>query len=283
MREIFECLKQGLGYPNLRHDPILIANSMHWHGHPIEEARLWVHQACMSPCPPTKHGFQPMRMANATANCAKIIEYVFSSGYDSIVNMQVGAETPDVTEFTDFLISKDIFPKVTGVTEWVSYTDHCRWREMEKAAMANGFLSSFTSGLWKEKAWYHVEGFYKSMVEHKIARHMKPTGLIPEVPHDMNEIVGNSEKHFIDPELESEATCSSGVAATGMIDGYAGVAIIAPFACLPGRLIEGVYTPWARKRDYPVISLENDGQPYPPNVIARMEIFAHNVSRYEKS
>ena len=49
MREIFECLRQGLGYPALRHDPILIANSMHWHGHPIEEARLWVHQACMSP------------------------------------------------------------------------------------------------------------------------------------------------------------------------------------------------------------------------------------------
>ncbi len=102
MREIFECLKQGLGYPNLRHDPILIANSMHWHGHPIEEARLWVHQACMSPCPPTKHGFQPMRMANATANCAKIIEYVFTSGYDPIVNMQVGAETPDAAELTDF-------------------------------------------------------------------------------------------------------------------------------------------------------------------------------------
>ncbi|MEZ4567358.1 MAG: hypothetical protein R2860_10495 [Desulfobacterales bacterium] len=47
---------------------------LHWHGHPIEEARLWVHQACLSPCPTTKKGYQPMRMANATANCAKIIE-----------------------------------------------------------------------------------------------------------------------------------------------------------------------------------------------------------------
>jgi hypothetical protein len=48
----------------------------------------------------------------------------------------------------------------------------------------------------------------------------------------------------------------------------------------PGRLIEGVYAPWARQRGYPVIALENDGQPYPPNVVARMEIFAHNVNRY---
>ncbi len=52
-----------------------------------------------------------------------------------------------------------------------------------------------------------------------------------------------------------------------MQDGYSGVAIIAPFGCLPGRVIEGVYTPWARARGYPVLALENDGQPYPPNVV----------------
>ena len=102
MREVFECLRQGLGYPNIRHDPVLIANSMHWYGHPIEEARLWCNQACLSPCPTTKHGYQPMRMANATANCAKIIEYVMTGGYDPVVNMQVGAETGDVTAFTTF-------------------------------------------------------------------------------------------------------------------------------------------------------------------------------------
>ncbi|MDD5343721.1 MAG: pyruvate formate lyase family protein, partial [Smithella sp.] len=102
LRECFECIRQGLGYPSMRNDPILIANSMHWHGHPIEEARTWVHQACMSPCPTTKRGFQPMRMANATANCAKIIEYVFTRGFDPIVSMQIGAETPDPATFTSF-------------------------------------------------------------------------------------------------------------------------------------------------------------------------------------
>ena len=102
MREIFECNRQGLGYPNMRHDPIMIANCMHWYGHPIEEARLWCNQACMSPCPPTKHGYQPMRMANATANCAKIVEFVINNGFDPVVNMQIGAETGDVTTFSDF-------------------------------------------------------------------------------------------------------------------------------------------------------------------------------------
>jgi len=102
MREVFECIRQGLGYPSMRNDPVLIANAMNWHGHPIEEARTWAHQACMSPAPCTKHGFQPMRMANATVNCAKIIEYVFTSGFDNVVNMQIGAETPDAATFTEY-------------------------------------------------------------------------------------------------------------------------------------------------------------------------------------
>ena len=194
----------------------------------------------------------------------------------------VRRDTFSVTEITDFLVEKGIFPKVTGVTEWIGYTDHCRRRRMEKDRESQGMMESVRSGNWKERAWYQVETFYKEMVEHKISRHLNPTGLVPHVPHDMDKIVGNAETWFIDPDLESEATCSSGVAATGMMDGYSGIAIIAPFACLPGRLIEGVYAPWSRQRGYPVISLENDGQPYPPNVVARMEIFAHNVNRFKR-
>ncbi len=102
MREVFECIRHGLGYPSIRNDPVLISNAMHWHGHPLKEARTWVHQACMSPAPTTKHGFQPMRMASATANCAKIVEYVFTRGFDRVVNIQMGAKTKDPLEFRDF-------------------------------------------------------------------------------------------------------------------------------------------------------------------------------------
>jgi formate C-acetyltransferase/benzylsuccinate synthase len=102
MREVFECIRQGLGYPSIRNDPVLVQNAMHWHGHPLEEARTWVHQACMSPCPTTKHGFQPMRMASATANCAKMIEYALSNGYDHVVQMQMGPKTGDPKQFQTF-------------------------------------------------------------------------------------------------------------------------------------------------------------------------------------
>jgi len=116
MREIFECIRQGLGYPAMRNDPILIANGIHWHGHPLEEMRTWVHQACMSPCPTTKHGTQPMRMASATANCAKIIEYVLTNGYDPVVNMQMGPKTGDPRKFTDF---EQVFDAWIKQMEWL--------------------------------------------------------------------------------------------------------------------------------------------------------------------
>ena len=102
LKECFECIRQGLGYPSMRNDPLLVQNPVHWYGHPVEEARTWVHQACMSPAPTTKRGFQSMRMASATANCAKIIEYVFTRGFDKVVNMQIAAETPDPVEFKTF-------------------------------------------------------------------------------------------------------------------------------------------------------------------------------------
>ncbi len=119
MREVFECIRHGLGYPSIRNDPVLIQNAMHWHGHPLEEARTWVHQACMSPCPTTKHGVQPMRMASATANCAKMVEYALHNGYDFVVQMQMGPKTGDAAKFKDF---EEFFAAWVKQMEWLTNT-----------------------------------------------------------------------------------------------------------------------------------------------------------------
>jgi len=116
MREVFECIRQGLGYPSIRNDPILIANMMYWHGHPLEEARTWVHQACTSPCPTTKYGCQPFRMASATANLAKIIEYALHNGYDHVMNMQMGPKTGDPRRFKDF---EELFQAWVKQMKWL--------------------------------------------------------------------------------------------------------------------------------------------------------------------
>ncbi|MGB9500120.1 MAG: pyruvate formate lyase family protein [Dissulfuribacterales bacterium] len=116
MRECFECIRHGLGYPSMRNDPICVENTVHWYGHPLEEARTWVHQACMSPCPTTKHGFQPMRMASATANTAKMVEYALSDGFDRVVQMQMGPKTGDPRKFKDF---EELFAAWVSQMEWL--------------------------------------------------------------------------------------------------------------------------------------------------------------------
>jgi benzylsuccinate synthase len=116
MREVFECIRQGLGYPSIRNDPVLIANGMYWHKHPLEEMRTWVHQACMSPCPATKYGYQPCRMASATMNASKMVEYALHNGYDHCVNMQIGPKTGDARQFTDF---EQMFQAWVKQMEWL--------------------------------------------------------------------------------------------------------------------------------------------------------------------
>jgi len=115
MRECFECIRHGLGYPNIRNDSVLIPNAMYWHGHPLDEARQWINQACMSPCPPTKYGCQPMRMA-VGANCAKMVEYALHNGYDYVANMQMGPKTGNASDFKDF---EDFFQAWVKQMEWL--------------------------------------------------------------------------------------------------------------------------------------------------------------------
>jgi len=187
-----------------------------------------------------------------------------------------------VEELSQMLISKGIYPKSAGVTEWIHYTDFARKFILQGRRRRAGWLRALRDGVLKEEAACRVETVWKQRVEERIVATLRPTGLLPDAPHGMNEIIGKGRHEFVDPELESEATVSPAVGAAAMNDGYSGVVIISPFCCLPGRLIEGVYAPWAKARDYPVLSLENDGQPYPPNVVSRMEVFAHNVLRFER-
>ncbi|PIP09001.1 MAG: formate acetyltransferase, partial [Syntrophobacteraceae bacterium CG23_combo_of_CG06-09_8_20_14_all_50_8] len=74
LRRVFECIRHGLGYPSIRNDDVLIPNLMHWFGHPLKDARRWVHQACMAPAPDTKLGAPAMRYPHPTlASAVKTI------------------------------------------------------------------------------------------------------------------------------------------------------------------------------------------------------------------
>ena len=99
-------------------------------------------------------------------------------------------------------------PKVTGVTEWCHYTDFARKFILEGRRRREGWPRALRDGVLKEEAAYLIERAWKQRVEEKIAATLRPTGLIPQAPHGMNEIIGEGRHEFVDPELESEATVS---------------------------------------------------------------------------
>jgi predicted nucleotide-binding protein (sugar kinase/HSP70/actin superfamily) len=187
-----------------------------------------------------------------------------------------------VFELSEHLIAQGIFPKLSGISEWIYYTDWARAHELDAARQQDGWFEMLRRGSLAERLGLGIESWWKHRVEREVRAALVPSGFVPDGPHDLEAVLRFGGRTFVAPELQSEAMVSPAVAGAAMQDGYSGVAIIAPFGCLPGRVIEGVFAPWARARGYPVLALENDGQPYPPNVISRLEVFAQNVERYER-
>lgn len=185
-----------------------------------------------------------------------------------------------VDEIIRNLSEKGIIGKVTGVTEWVYYCDFLREYELkEKLKRVPLFFRPF-SRHFRELMIYKLEQKWKQGVEKQIKSALAPSELCPDFPHDMYKIMANTQTHFVDYALDSEISVSSGSAASAMLDGYSGVINISPFTCLIGRVIEGVITPWFRERRYPILSVEIDGNLFPPGVINKLDIFMLNVQRF---
>ena len=187
-----------------------------------------------------------------------------------------------VDELIQHFSRRGIIGKVSGVTEWFYYCDFVREYDLKKRLRLIPWYKKLFSAEFKELIYWNIEQMYKHHVEKKVKKALSATKLVPESPHHMHHIMHNCEKYFASHELYSEINISSGVAATAMEDGYSGVVNISPFACLIGRVIEGLYTPWARERNYPVMSVEIDGNLFPPGVVNKLEIFMLNVLRFGK-
>jgi predicted nucleotide-binding protein (sugar kinase/HSP70/actin superfamily) len=185
-----------------------------------------------------------------------------------------------VNELIQHFSRRGIISKVSSVAEWVYYCDFVRNYELKKRLSLLPWYRRVFAKEFMDLINWNFEHAYKHNVEKKVSEILASTGLIPDSPHNMQEIMNNTEKHFVSHELYSEISISSGVAATAMMDGYSGIVNISPFACLIGRVIEGVLTPWAREQKYPIISIEIDGNLLPPNVLNKLEIFMLNVLRF---
>ncbi|MBN1501897.1 MAG: activase [Spirochaetes bacterium] len=188
-----------------------------------------------------------------------------------------------VDELIYLFSKKGIIGKVSGVGEWIHYLDFVRTYDLKKRLKLKNPLLRIFSEEFKKLMFIKLESIWKHSVENKVKKALKISRLLPHAPHDMEKIMINAAEHFVNHELNSEITVSSGVAATSKDEDYSGVVNISPFACLIGRVIEGLFTPWAREHNYPVISIEVDGNQLPPNIISKLNIFILNVLRYRKN
>lgn len=187
-----------------------------------------------------------------------------------------------VDELVRLMSRRGIIAKVSGITEWIYYTDFVRYNEiMKRFRLLPWYKKPFSKEL-REWIMWKIEAAWKHRVDRRVKETLSGTGLIPHTPHNMDEIMGNAHEHFVTSELDSEISISSGVASTAMMHDYSGIINISPFACLIGRVIEGLITPWSRERNYPVMSLEVDGAVLPPNIISKLEIFMLNVLRFRQ-
>jgi predicted nucleotide-binding protein (sugar kinase/HSP70/actin superfamily) len=185
-----------------------------------------------------------------------------------------------VDELIQHFSRRGIIGKVSSISEWVHYCDFIRYCELKKRLNLLPWYNRIFVKEFMDLIKWNIEHAYKCNVEKNIRQTLASTELIPHSPHNMQEIMKRTEEHFVSRELYSEISISSGVAASAMMDGYSGIVNISPFACLIGRVIEGVLTPWARDQKYPIISIEIDGNLLPPNVISKLEIFMLNVLRF---
>jgi predicted CoA-substrate-specific enzyme activase len=186
-----------------------------------------------------------------------------------------------VDELIQHFSNHGIIGKVSNIAEWIYYCDFVRNYELKKRLRLSPWYRRIFNREIMDLINWNIEHAYKHNVEKTVHGVLNSTGLIPHTPHNMREIMKNTQKHFVSHELYSEISVSSGVAATAMMDGYSGIVNISPFACLIGRVIEGIFTPWARERKYPIISVEIDGNLLPPNVLSKLEIFMLNVLRFK--
>ena len=185
-----------------------------------------------------------------------------------------------VGELIELMSERGIVVKIAGVSEWIHYLDFVREYELKKRIKLRRPGTRVLSEPWRRLKKLELEMWWKHSVEKKVLSILGPTGLIPDTPHDMKVIMKYTQEHFLNLELNSEIAVSSGSAAAAMDAGYSGIVNIGPFACLIGRVIEGLFTPWARERNYPILSVEVDGNLLPPNIVNKLNIFMVNVLRF---
>jgi len=98
---VFETIRQGLGYPSIQSDGVLLDTLMYRYNATLEEARSYANVVCMSPGVTKGRGGQGVRYS-PDLFISRVFEMVFHDGFNPILGMQLGPKTGDASKFQSF-------------------------------------------------------------------------------------------------------------------------------------------------------------------------------------
>ncbi|MBW2003182.1 MAG: glycyl radical protein [Deltaproteobacteria bacterium] len=154
-RLVFECIRDGLGYPSIKHDVIGTEQmkfygkfSKNNNGATPEEAHYWANVLCMSPGVCGRRKTQKTRSeGGGSIFPAKILEITLNDGYDwSYADMQLGPHTGKAEDFKTFEDLWEAFRKQYqyAVSTVIRAKDVMRYFESRYLQMP--FVSSIDDG-----------------------------------------------------------------------------------------------------------------------------------------
>ena len=154
-RLVFECIRDGLGYPSIMHNRIGVDQlkfysqfSLNKNGVTDDEAHRWANVLCMSPGVCGRRKTQKTRSEGGSAMFpAKLLEIALNDGYDwSYSDMQLGPKTGKATEFKTFEELVEAFRKQYAYVCSLVIRAKDVMRHFECQVMQMPFVSSIDDG-----------------------------------------------------------------------------------------------------------------------------------------
>ncbi len=189
----------------------------------------------------------------------------------------------------DKLAEQGFAVKVSGVCEWIYYTDWCYQRNL--AGEKPGLRGRVTMGL--RTAWMKRQ---ERMLKGIMADTKFSNCRLEDVERQIDNV-----RHLINPELTGEAILTIGAAMTEVPHHYCGVIAIGPFGCMPNRLSEAILSSAMSGRStteaaaygkeekpplsaggLPFIAIESDGNPFPQIISAKLDVFLAQAERVHR-
>ena len=143
LRKVHECLTHGLGYPNIRNDEPIMSGLQFWSDATLEEARTYVIQGCIVPCPPSKRAAQPLSYANSSTLGSKALELALHNGFDPVSGMQIGPKTGDPLDFKTYEDLYNATLEQLKVFHWEAFRTRHYSRFIEQKVHGRPLMSAY--------------------------------------------------------------------------------------------------------------------------------------------